>query len=82
VNYPPKHSVSVQARHPDVHQDNIRLECQGFGDAITAIDGLATNLDILFLRQYRTNATPNEFLVINDQNSHKPANSSTESGRN
>ena len=55
------------ARHPDVHQDDVRQRLPGLADGFLAVTGLADQLDVGLGLQHHLQAAPEQRMVIDDQ---------------
>src|SRR5215469_1720462 len=61
---------TVQVGHADVHGDDIWLEFQGFRDGVPTVDGFPADVEVGPGGKERTNPTTNNFVVINNENTH------------
>ncbi len=61
---------AVEARHADVHDDEVGTQTPGLFDGILAIARFATDFDVRPRLQERSNASAHQFVIVGDENSH------------
>ena len=64
---PPRRLDPVELRHPDVHQDHVRLELGRQAHRLVAVLGLADDLEIVASLDDQPEAAADERLVVGDQ---------------
>ena len=61
---------TIQVRHADVHDDQVRTKLMGLFHGILPVHGFPANLAILARRQQRANAPADYLVIVCDQNPH------------
>ncbi len=57
---------TIQVRHGDVHDDDVRLVLLGFGDGFPAGGGFRADFPFRTGRQHRPDASANNLVVVGD----------------
>ena len=67
VEQPPGRLETVDVRHPDVHQDHVRLRLPGREHGLEPVGSLADDLDVGLGVEDHPEPGPDEGLVVDDQ---------------
>jgi hypothetical protein len=59
----------IDARHPDIHQHDVRTQPPGRGGRLGAVAGLARHLDGRVAGEHGAQPGPHEVVVVDDQHS-------------
>jgi hypothetical protein len=59
---------TVEVRHADVENDDIRLEFFGFRDGLSARRSFPANLPALMRLEQRSHPAPEEVMIVGNQN--------------